>query len=125
MASGQPNGSQMAAVGGTDSTCLPVSGTPRVKEPAAAGELAASSAAKRSQGKCFNMFLSCPEIVIRRSPSKIGVAKRSLSWECRKLREFGGDRLPDDPSVEVDRRLDMHRRIGLRLVRIEWRLRPK
>ena len=65
MASGQPNGSQMAAVGACDeSTDLPVSGTPRVKEPAAAGELAASSAAKISQSKCFIIFLSSPEIVI-------------------------------------------------------------
>ena len=63
MASGQPNGSQMAAEGACDeSTDLPTSGTPRVKEPAAAGELAASSAAKISQSKCFIIFYPVPKL---------------------------------------------------------------
>ena len=67
----------------------------------------------------------CPEIVVRRGPSKIGVAKRSLSRESRKRCAFGGDRLPDDPAVKVDRRLDMDGSVGLGLMRIEWRLRSK
>ena len=73
----------------------------------------------------FHHLLSSPEIVVRRGPPEIGVAKRGLSREGRKLRKFGRDRLPDYASVEIDRRLDMDGRVSLGLVRIEWRLRPK